>query len=1116
MNQFQSPELGGARPTESLLSYRDLEALAESPAAREAIDRDFGAATEGLDQGDGVSRRRWLQLMGASLALGAATGCRYPQETLAPFAFRPHNRIPGVPEEYATMIEFAGVARPIVATCYDGRPTKLDGNGLHDDNRGASDAFTQARILELYDPDRLREVQRRSAGGDWTASSWSAFAAALRPVFHQADLSRVAILAEPTSSPTLLSLRDQLAARGAKWYTFTSISDDNAREGMRAAMGRVVRPQYHFDKAKVIICLDADPLHFDPAAIRNNRRFAEGRDADHGAMSRLYCVESNVSITGACADHRMSLPSGKIESFLRALAARVAERKPGESVDRGSSYRRKLLDAMAQDLVDHAGAGVIIVGERQPPQVHAAAHRLNAKLGNLGTVVTFTPDPDEGRGGMLAGIAELASGMSAGRFETVVILGGNPAYDAPADVSFAGSLAKVPNKVHVTLYRNETSAVCDWVVNAAHPLEVWGDALAYDGSHCLAQPLILPLFGGKSEIEVLASLLGEQDVSGESLVKATAQSKWPVADFDRAWVTWIHDGFVSQSAAEPVDVAVQDAPIGEADESWLTPWKEGEGLEFVFTPSHSVYDGRFANSGWLQELPDFITKMTWDNAALVNPETARALGLRQDMLYSFQVDGHDLRLPVHIQPGQARGSIAVAIGYGRTAAGRVGGDAAQGVSSVGHSIAMLRTTKSWFSTNTGKVFVNSRTYYPLSVVQENWQIDSMGRGEIQSRMFMDARGNRSALLREGTFDSYQEFLREHPIEHHGPAHDEHHDQGSVGQLPHGALPIISPQVSAAGVSLVSLVSPKESADDKHAAQWPAGFHQHHEIVDLTPGVRMEYTKHDHQRRNMWGMSIDLNKCTGCNACVVACQSENNIPIVGKADVRRGREMHWLRIDRYFGDNLYNREAAESDDKQIIHQPVTCHHCENAPCETVCPVAATTHSSEGLNDMVYNRCIGTRYCGNNCPFKVRRFNYFNYTDAVTFLKYPGADKLSPGDRAIQHMMMNPEVTIRSRGVMEKCTFCVQRIQNGKIKAKVEHRELGANEIRVACQQACPTQAIEFGDLNHPESRVHAAHHNPRAYYMLEELNIVPRTKYLARVRNPHPALVDHDDRKPKHG
>ena len=1092
----------------------------QSAEFNEAIDRDFGAATD--NHGDGFSRRRWLQLMGASLALGGMSGCRYEEEKIAPFAFRPQNRLPGIPQKFATMTELGGVAQPLLATNYDGRPIKLDGNPDHPDSMGASSAFTQARMLEFYDPDRLRAPL---GGADLKETTWEELSNACK---FPSDLSSVAIVAEPTSSPSLMRLQAEFTSKGGSWFSFAAISDDNTRAGSKQAFGTAHRAHYKFDQAKVIVTLDADPLQFDGAGIANSIAFAKGRDADALKMSRMYSVESQYTTTGAAADHRISVPSSKIAGFAAALAKAVEG--GSESVDEALPYRQKVLAAMAADLVANKGAGIIVAGERQPADVHALVHSLNEKLGNNGKTITFTKLPDPSRRSTIDAIKDFASQLSSGRIKSVVILGGNPVFDAPRSLKLDELIGKADNSLHVSYYKNETSQFCKWVSAAAHPLESWKDGFSNDGSVLVGQPLINPLFGGKSILETLAALMGSKQTAGQSIVQETlglSDSKWKKA---------VHDGFVDGSAGELASPSAGAAPNIESDDAWSNPWN-GSDLEFVFKPSLSVYDGRFANNAWLQELPDFFTKVTWDNVASVSPKTAQALGLIQRgmggkssaNLMKITLNGEPQEIPVVIQPGQADGSIGVEIGYGRTMAGRVGGDTASKIDSVGHDVVQLRSADSWLVTTAGKEAVTTTgTRYKLAVVQEPWAIDETGREEIQARMFRDynkKESDRSGLIREGSFESYQDFLSRHPIEHKtasSPAGSSPRKTQSVGI--DGALPVVS-QPDLNQIKLVKFEDKKDGdsehhdeehgAHAEHVAHWPEAFHMHHELFDLTPGTREDYKNIENNGTptsytNVWGMSIDLNKCIGCNSCVVACQSENNVPVVGKDDVWRGREMHWIRIDRYYGDNLYNAEAKD-DDKQVVQQPVACHHCENAPCETVCPVAATTHSSEGLNDMVYNRCIGTRYCGNNCPYKVRRFNFFNYSDAVTLLKYPGADKVPEGDRKLQNLMMNPEVTVRSRGVMEKCTYCVQRIQNTKIKAKNEHRDIGPNEITSACQDACPTSAIKFGDLHNTDSDVAKAHASPRAYSMLEELNNRPRTKYLARVRNPHPALVDFDDR-----
>ena len=1094
----------------------DIENLESSPEMQAALARDFAAATEGL--GDGFSRRRWLQLMGASLALGGLAGCRYQEEKIVPFAFRPQNRVPGIPQTFASMIDFAGVAQPLTATCYDGRPVKLDGNPDHPMSKGRSTAFTQARILDLYDPERMRTPFQQK-GESQVKAEWQALNDFAISRLASQDLSSVAILTEEVGSPSLLRLLGKLTERGARWFAYSAVNLDNTREGARRAFGKPYRLHYHFDQADVVVTLDADPLMMDPNGLGNSIGFASRRDPDRGTMSRLYAVESQFSHTGAAADHRISVRSQDMAGFVGALAAAIDQ--AGDTIDPGLKYRDKVLACMAQDLVKNKGRSLIICGESQPPEVHAAVHGLNAMLDNLGATITMTEPADIDQPNSLKAIQDFKA--QAGEIETLIVLEGNPVYTAPRELGLGTVIDGIKHTLYVGQYRNETARRCQWVAAAAHPLESWTDGFAYDGSICVGQPLIEPLFGSPSVLEMLATWMDHPVTDGMAIVRETLGLD------EQRWRRAVHAGFVADSQADPVVPELNEGfQIPAAEDGWKTAW-DGSSLELVFCPSRSVYDGRFGNNSWLQELPDFITKLTWDNALLVSPRTYEVLrskhGIRSQMIANVKANGEVVGLPVLVQPGIADGSLGIQIGYGRTAAGRVGGDPDAGVQPVGFDVNQLRTIKDWHVTEIDPP-TGTSTAYKLALVQEPWDIDPVGRNEIQARMFRDRNkqeGERSELLREGTFESYQAFLKNHPIEHSDHDRhesDEHASRGpsndglaSPEPLVAGALPVIQPVSYVRPMDETESATPSQEGAHAHAAHWPEAFHLHHENFDITPGAREDYKydPNDPTQTNRWGMAIDLTKCIGCNACVIACQAENNVPIVGKADVIRGREMHWIRIDRYFGENLYNEQAAKEDDKQIIHQPVACHHCENAPCETVCPVAATTHSREGLNDMVYNRCIGTRYCGNNCPYKVRRFNYFNYSDATTFLKYPGADKLSESDRSIQNLMMNPEVTIRSRGVMEKCSFCVQRIQNTKIQAKVEGRSIGVDEITTACQDACPTRAIEFGDLCQRSGRVRQAHDNPRAYAMLEGLNILPRTRYLSRVRNVHPALIDYDDR-----
>ena len=1096
-NTEKSSETKSTSPAPSGKVYwRSLDQLLENPEANQVIDHDFAAAAP--PETDGLSRRRWLQVMGASMAFGAVTGCRNPNEKITPFAFRPQGRIPGIPDNYSTMMEFGGMARSLVAVSYDGRPIKLDGNPDHPDTLGRSDTFTQATVLSLYDPDRCRETTF-TEDGIVATKSWEEAIAAIKPLVAK---DGVAVLAEPSSSPSRQRLKEaMLKANGkTKWYEFTSVTDDNAREGARLAFGSVHRPVYRLADAKVIVCIDADPLGIDPAGVRLAGDFAKSRDVDHGHMSRLYCVESDFSTTGASADHRMALRFGQIGSFLAALEEAL-KKGPGEVDASLPNNNEKVLAAMASDLWENKGAGVVMVGAAQPPEVHARAFRINEMLNNIGSTVQIHKVENAAEKPGVEQLKELKDAIDKGSVETLLILGGNPAFFAPSDLklddAIKGGEAGIPNTVHLSVYRNETSRLCQWHLNAAHPLASWGDGRSYDGSVCIAQPLIAPLFKGRSEIELLAELLGmdghgddhhhegedhehhdhdPKDVSvGLAVVKETLGPMLSGDNPESVWHESVKNGFIAGTAGKPTNPKVAEMNLSAAGEDWLAPWTSGE-PELIFRPSKQIFDGRYANNGWLQEMPEFITKLTWDNAALVNPATAKKLGLTQGKLADFKVDENKISLPVYVLPGLPDGTICTWLGYGRTAAGRVAGDADVSVESVGKDIRPLRTSGNWWSVPT-VVTVPTSTSYLLATTQDHFQIDDLGRDEINKRV-------PSHLVRSGTWTSFEEFQKHHGSEDHSHESESHAEE-SHAEESHAE------ESHAEG----------EAHDDHgggHAHHWPEGHHLHFENFDLTRAGWL-----DEPVAHKWGMSIDLNKCTGCNTCVIACQSENNIPVVGKEQVSKGREMQWMRIDRYFITEQGDRDG---QNPAIAHQPLTCQQCEKAPCETVCPVAATVHSDEGLNDMVYNRCIGTRYCGNNCPFKVRRFNYFNYTDAQTFLKIPGADRLKKADLQLQGMVMNPQVTIRSRGVMEKCTYCVQRIQSAKIKAKTEgNRKLRPNEISPACQDACPTNAIVFGDIQNEKSDVHKLHHNPRAYALLEELNIYPRTKYLARVVNPHPAL-----------
>ena len=974
--------------------WRSLAQLEDRPEFRDALEREFPEGASELP--DGINRRDMIMLLGASLSLAGAAGCiRRPVEEIVPFTSMPEDLVPGIPRYYATTMPFRRSAYGLIVESHEGRPTKIEGNPAHPSTLGASNAIVQAAVLSLYDPDRSQAVTEQG-----TRKAWGDFVTAWRTLSeaHASDGGAgLAVLTDSFSSPTLQRLATELRERypQMQWATYDAVSDENRLAGLKLATGRDVDLMLHLDRAAVILTLDADPLFADPEMIRHARGFASGRRTDAPAMNRLYAVEGVYSLTGAMADHRLRLQSRQIAPFLAALAARLAPSSGSAAAVPGVDPR--WIETLAKDLSAHRGAGLIVAGDRQPPAVHAAVCALNAHLGNAGKTVSYheTKDTTAANAGSLV---SLAAAMNRGTVKTLVILGGNPVFDAPADLDFAAALAKVPNTIALGHHVDETSAKVKWHIPRAHHLESWSDARAAGGTLSVVQPLILPLFGGRSPVEVLGLLASGADRPGYDIVRETWQTVLGDDGFDKKWNRVLHDGLLAGSELPAVTPESSAASYGELARLAQASANATANLEIVFMPSPALHDGRFANDGWLQELPDPITKLTWDNPALVSPKTAESLGVANEQVVRLDYSGRSLELPVWIVPGMADGVVALTLGYGRTHAGRIG-------SQVGFNTFALRTSKAaGFDGGVTATKVGRR--YALSATQNH--------GSMEGR----------PLVRESTLTELR-----------APAAKEE-------------------QVSARGVF------PQET---QHFSLWK---------------------EHTYDKGHQWGMTIDLNACIGCNACVTACQSENNVPVVGKDQVARGREMHWIRVDRYFSG-----EPAGSP--EIVFQLVPCMHCEDAPCEQVCPVAATVHDAQGLNVMVYNRCIGTRYCSNNCPYKVRRFNFYNFTKDT-----PDVLKLG----------MNPDVTVRARGVMEKCTYCTQRINRVKIDAKIAARELRDGDVRTACQQACPASAIEFGDLRDASSRVVKAKADPRNYALLDELNTRPRTTYLSRVRNPNPDLA----------
>ena len=1009
-------------PTVRSEFWRSLEEQAQTEEFRAFVQREYPSQLDTL--ADPLSRRRFLQLMAASLGLAGLGACtRAPAETIVPYVRQPEQIVPGKPLYFATAMTLRGYALGLLVESHMGRPTKVEGNPLHPASLGATDAFAQASVLTLYDPDRSRTATYLGR-----IRPWSDFLRALQPVLENYRKNRGAglrILTGTVTSPTLASQLHSMLKEypAARWHQYAPAGQHHTRAGARMAFGTYAQTQYRLEQAAVILALDTEPLTWGAGSLRYIRELAQGRtlDAKRTEMNRLYAVESTPSSVGAIADHRLNISPSAMEPFARALASRVGVGSAGNLPgDWG-----KWLDALAGDLQKARGRSAVIVGEPQPPAVHALAHAINAALGNVGRTLVYTEPAEAEPTDEIASLRELASDMERGDVTALLILESNPVYSAPVDFDFAGKLRKVPLSVHLGLYDDETAALCHWHIPAAHYLESWSDARAYDGTVTLVQPLIAPLYGGKTAHEMIAALGAVPQRSSYEIVREywSANAGKQVQDFERWWRKSLHDGVVEGSAFQPKSFTVKSAQLGAGaaasavqaqDKGETTPQpakKQPEAgaaqpangaarLEIVFRPDPSIFDGEFANNAWLQELPKPLTKLTWDNAALLSPATAKRLGLDQDGgwrggnlhadVIELRLQDRTVRAPIFIAAGQADDTITLDLGYGRTRAGRVG-------SNIGCDAYRLRTSENLWS-GAGVEVRRTGERYPLAVTQLHHNIE--GRN----------------LVRAGTLEQFRK----------NPRFAQHGDHN-------GEVPSLYPEY--------------------------------------------EYSGH------AWGMAIDLSICVGCNACVVACQAENNIPVVGKSEVLRSREMHWLRIDAYFKGPPENPET--------YYEPVLCMHCEKAPCEVVCPVTATAHSAEGLNDMVYNRCVGTRYCSNNCPYKVRRFNFLQYSDWQT-------ESLKP--------MRNPDVTVRSRGVMEKCTYCVQRINHARIEAELQGRPMRDGDVSTACQQACPAQAIVFGDINDRDSRVSARKASPRNFGLLAELNTQPRTSYLAALRNPNPELA----------
>jgi molybdopterin-containing oxidoreductase family iron-sulfur binding subunit len=1012
--------------------WRSISQLTKDPAYRDFLKEEF---LPGASETPGASsRRQFLQLMGASMALAGLTACRKPVELILPYSRKPEEITPGIPLFFATAMPFRGTLNGLLVESHEGRPTKVEGNPEHPVSLGAAGVFEQASVLNLYDPDRSTNVLR-----DGNRSTWADFVAFSRTL----EGRRVAIIADESSSPTRRAVRSTLESRfpDLAWVTHTPTGIDAEAAGMQMAYGRDVRPRYQFSRASVIVSFDADFLaptsrHF----LTNSREFADSRrlESPDDSMSRLYSIESAYSLTGAMADHRLPLRSSEIGAFAQAVASLLGV--PGAPPTTFQDDAHAV--AIAADLRKAGSSGVVLAGETQPPEVHALCAAINSHLGAPGNTVDLLA-VDAPRD--TTNLPALVQDLNAGRVDVLVMIGVNPVYDAPASLEFPEALKRVSETIHLGTHVDETAQAAMWHIPASHYLEAWGDGRALDGTHSVIQPLIAPLYDSRSDIELLNLLASGVDRSGYDLVRQEWQ-RIISGDFEKGWRKVLHDGFLpgmTYASVRPSLRQMPSVPRGNASDS--------NDVEVVFRLDPTVFDGSFANNSWLQELPDPTTKVVWDNVALMSPATADRLGLEWELskgryfvdVAEIEVEGRSVQLPIWVLPGHADNSISLNLGYGR-------------------EIASTRKQRR-------AIFFDLDHY-----------TDVYGQGPLSNGVGMNVGPLRS-------------------IATPGIGVATRISRASGGYMiattqDHGALEADFEQVEKrAPVQRATIeeyrANPTFARDAKPPIPGGEDWEDYPALWQSQHPADQAASKDNPYYEQQWAMTIDLNACTGCGACVVACQSENNIQVVGKEEVSRGREMHWIRTDRYFVSGP-DGDANPS----MVFQPLPCQHCENAPCESVCPVAATVHSPDGTNQMIYNRCIGTRYCANNCPYKVRRFNFYNWVKTLP---------------ASVHMTQNPDVTVRSRGVMEKCSYCIQRIRAVNQQANLEDRAIRDGEVRTACQQSCPTRAIAFGNMRDPESEITRMRQNDRRYELLAELSVKPRTSYLGRITNPNPALAGTD-------
>ena len=998
--------------------WRTLEEVMQTPEFEAWFEDEFPNRKEIFE----IDRRSLLKFAGAGLALAGLTGCRgvfLPEDKLVPYVKAPEEYVSGKPLFYASAVTLAGYATGVLVEQYEGRPIKLEGNPDHPASGGALDSISQAEILNFYDPDRSQNVM---TGGD--ISTWESF---YKEASQKIAQGGVAVLVGALTSPTAARLLARLQAKGAKLYSHEPAGRGNVTKAVAAVTGKAGVPVYDFSKAKVVISLDSDFLSRsdNPGALVYARQFAKARrvTGNKGEMSRLYAFEAAPGTVGAMADHRYPVKPSEVYAAGCALANALGIAEPSGAAPANVAAD---LGAIAADLQKNRSASIVVAGEHQPAEVHQLAFQINQFLGNVGQTVKFVESPEFTSG--FGSLQDLVADIKGAKVKTLLISNTNPVYASAADLKFGELLGAATSvvKIHHGLYFDETAEVCDWHIPMTHSLEAWGDSRSFEGTTSIVQPLIAPLYEGRSEIEVFSGLLGEPK-GGYDLVRETLTAKgFGGGSFEKAWREAIHNGTIPNTASATLAMAGGAAPLPAPTKS--------AGMEVGFAPDHTVFDGRYANNGWLQETPKPLSKLVWDNVVYMSPSDAEANKIAVDDVVTVKTSAGEVEGTVFILPGHAKGSVTIHLGYGRTAGGTLA--TLSGVDGGGFSAYKLMSAK-------------NTSYAPVTITPTG-KTQHLSTTQGHSPLGGDRIPDHRDIIREATLEKFN------------------------------------------------------NAENKREALMVGHSMDQKEIEEnnLMPDEIFEW------KGEQWGMTIDMNTCTGCGACITACQAENNISVVGKEQVSRGREMHWIRIDRYY--------SGSDDNPSVTWQPVACVHCEKAPCEPVCPVAATVHSHEGINQMVYNRCVGTRYCSNNCPYKVRRFNYLNWTDnqaqfsnknkTISTRRIPGAINV-PKDNGLQllKMLNNPDVSVRGRGVMEKCTYCTQRINEARIEAKKAGRPIAEGDVITACQQACPSEAIVFGNIADKNSAVAKLRKDPRSYLLLEELQTRPRTSHLAKLRNPNPEI-----------